>query len=49
MLGEREKREQEKETKEEIEDTGIESGGVLEVSVSPDFSLSLPRGSVGSI
>ena len=49
MLGERRKREQEKETKEEMEDTGIESGEMLEVSVSPDFSLHLPRGSVGSV
>ena len=48
MIGEREKREQEKEAKEEREDTGIQSGG-MEISVSPDFSLSLPRGSVGSV
>ena len=49
MLEARRKREQEKETKEEMEDTGIESGEMLEGSVSPDFSLNLPRGSVGSV
>ena len=49
MLGDKEKKEQEKVEQEDREDTGIETGGMTEMSVSPDFSLSLPRGSVGSV
>ena len=49
MLEARRKREEEKETKDEMVDTGIESGEMMETSGSPDFSLHLHRGSVGSV
>ena len=48
MLEARRKREEAKETKEEMADTGIESGEQMEPTGSPDLSLQFPRGSVGS-
>merc|ERR1712240_800937 len=48
MLEDRRKREEAKEAKEEMVDTGIESGEHMEPTGSPDLSLQLPRGSVGS-
>ena len=40
--------EEAKGTKEELADTGIESGGITEPTGSPDWSIQLPRGSVDS-
>ena len=48
MLEARRKREEAKEAKEELVDTRIESGEHMEPTGSPDLSLQLPRGSVGS-
>ena len=46
--GRKREEEEAKETKEELADTGIESGEVMEPTGSPDLSIQLPRGSVDS-
>ena len=48
ILGDNEKEEQENVGQEDRVETGMEARGVTELSTSPAFSCSIPRGSVGS-